>query len=53
MPAWPVRHDGAAISVKASPLLGEHTGDVLQGWLNLDKGAIDRLVQEKVVSRRG
>jgi formyl-CoA transferase len=52
MPAWPVRHDGAAISVKASPLLGEHTGDVLERWLGLDSGAVDRLVQEKVVSRR-
>ena len=52
MPAWPVRHDSAAVSVKASPLLGEHTGDVLKSWLGLDTGAIDRLVDEKVVSRR-
>ena len=52
MPAWPVRHDGAAISVKASPLLGEHTGDVLESWLGLDQSAVAGLVKEKVVSRR-
>ena len=26
MPTWPVRHDGAPPTVKASPLLGEHSG---------------------------
>ena len=29
MPAWPVRFDGAPPKVKPSPLLGQHTDDVL------------------------
>jgi len=53
MPAWPVRHDGAPPEVKASPLLGQHSAQVLQSWLGLDQRAIEALVQEKVVTRRG
>jgi len=52
IPAWPVRHDGRPPEVKASPLLGEHSADVLESWLGLDKKAIDGLAQEKVISRR-
>ncbi len=52
MPAWPVRHNGAPPTVQAAPLLGEHTTEVLGSWLGLDKGEIEGLVQEKVVSRR-
>jgi formyl-CoA transferase len=52
VPAWPVRHDGAPPSVKAAPLLGEHTAEVLAGWLDLDEGAIEGLVRDKVVMRR-
>jgi formyl-CoA transferase len=52
MPAWPVRHDGAPPSVKAAPLLGEHTAEVLAAWLGLSAGEIERLVQAKVVMRR-
>ena len=29
MPAWPVRVDGKPPTVKASPMLGQHTDDVL------------------------
>src|SRR5215813_2453434 len=35
MPAWPVRHDGAPPVVKAAPLLGEHSSQVLKSWLGL------------------
>jgi formyl-CoA transferase len=52
IPAWPVRHDGAPPAVKASPLLAEHTGEVLQSWLGLDQRAIEGLVQEKVITQR-
>jgi formyl-CoA transferase len=52
MPAWPVRHDGAPPTVASSPLLGEHTGQVLRSWLDLDERAIEGLVQDKIISRR-
>jgi formyl-CoA transferase len=52
MPTWPVRHDGAPPTVKASPLLGEHSAQVLESWLGLDKRAIEGLVQERVISKR-
>jgi formyl-CoA transferase len=52
IPAWPVRHDGAPPSVKAAPLLGEHTADVLAGWLGLGASEIEGLVQAKVVMQR-
>jgi formyl-CoA transferase len=52
MPAWPVRHNGAPPTVKASPLLGQHSAEVLESWLGLDKRAIEGLAQEKVISRR-
>jgi len=52
MPAWPVRHDGAPAAVKASPLLGEHSGEVLASWLGMSEREIDGLAQEKIISRR-
>ena len=42
MPAWPVRVDGKPPRVKPSPILGEHTANVLTGWLGLsDRGGGD------------
>ncbi len=41
IPAWPVRHNGKPPAVKASPLLGEHSGDVLQSWLGLGEREIE------------
>ena len=38
--------------MKASPLLAEHTGEVLQSWLGLDQRAIEGLVEEKVITQR-
>ena len=40
MPAWPVRFAGASPTVRPAPLLGQHTDDVLSGWLGLDAGAV-------------
>lgn len=39
MPVWPVRVDGQAARVKASPMLGQHTEDVLSEWLELNEAA--------------
>jgi crotonobetainyl-CoA:carnitine CoA-transferase CaiB-like acyl-CoA transferase len=52
MPAWPVRHDGAPPAVKASPLLGEHSAEVLKGWLGLSEREVEGLLQDRVVARR-
>jgi formyl-CoA transferase len=52
IPAWPVRHDGAPPTVKRSPLLGEHSSEVLASWLSLSERDIEGLTQEKVISRR-
>jgi formyl-CoA transferase len=52
MPTWPVRHNGAPPTVKAAPLLGEHTTEVLGSWLGLDQGEIEGLVREKAISQR-
>jgi crotonobetainyl-CoA:carnitine CoA-transferase CaiB-like acyl-CoA transferase len=52
MPAWPVRHNGAPPAVKASPLLGEHSAEVLKGWLGLSERELDGLVADRVVARR-
>ena len=52
MPAWPVRHNGVPPAVAASPLLAEHTREVLKNWLDLDDRKIEGLAQDKVISRR-
>jgi formyl-CoA transferase len=52
MPSWPVRHNGAPTTVKAAPLLGEHTGEVLASWLGLGEAEVDGLAKDKVVWRR-
>ncbi|MDA0663228.1 MAG: CoA transferase [Proteobacteria bacterium] len=43
MPAWPVRVDGKVCRVTASPVLGEHTDQVLGDWLGLDDAAVGAL----------
>ena len=50
MPAWPVRFDGAPAKVKPSPLLGQHTTDVLSTWLGLSAAEIDGLKQDNIVT---
>ncbi|HET7882794.1 MAG TPA: CoA transferase [Acetobacteraceae bacterium] len=43
MPAWPVRFEGRPPPVMPSPLLGQHTEQVLGDWLGLDRDAIGGL----------
>ncbi|MGH8673135.1 MAG: CoA transferase, partial [Burkholderiales bacterium] len=52
MPSWPVRHNGAPPTVKASPLLGEHSAQVLESWLGMSEREIDGLAEQKAISRR-
>jgi formyl-CoA transferase len=49
MPAWPVRFDGTPPRVKPSPLLGEHSAEVLSGWLGMSPQEIEALRQEGIV----
>ncbi len=51
MPAWPVRHDGAPPAVAASPLLGEHSAQVLKSWLGLSDREVEGLMQDRVIAR--
>jgi formyl-CoA transferase len=46
MPGWPVRVDGKPTRVKASPMLGEHTEQVLSEWLGLSAQAVAALKTE-------
>jgi formyl-CoA transferase len=49
MPGWPVRVDGKATRVKSSPMLGEHTEQVISDWLGLNDAAIAALKSEGAV----
>jgi crotonobetainyl-CoA:carnitine CoA-transferase CaiB-like acyl-CoA transferase len=49
MPAWPVRVDGKATRLTASPMLGEHTNEVISDWLGLNDAAIDALKTDGAV----
>jgi crotonobetainyl-CoA:carnitine CoA-transferase CaiB-like acyl-CoA transferase len=49
MPAWPVRVDGKPPQVKASPMLGQHTDDVLTSWLGLSEAEVKKLHGDGVV----
>jgi crotonobetainyl-CoA:carnitine CoA-transferase CaiB-like acyl-CoA transferase len=51
MPAWPVRFDGRPGRVKPSPLLGQHSAEVLGGWLGISAQEIEALRQEGIVGR--
>ena len=43
MPAWPVRIDGKPPTVKPSPVLGQHTADVLTSWLGMGAADVEKL----------
>jgi formyl-CoA transferase len=43
MPGWPVRVNGQTAAVTSSPVLGQHTGDVLGEWLGLNSEAVAAL----------
>ena len=49
MPGWPVRFGGRTPEVKPSPLLGQHTNEVLGEWLSLDADQIDQLGKDKII----
>ncbi|MGE0221893.1 MAG: CaiB/BaiF CoA transferase family protein [Acetobacteraceae bacterium] len=49
MPAWPVQVDGRSPKVKASPILGQHTADVLTGWLGMSAAEVEKLKGDGVV----
>jgi crotonobetainyl-CoA:carnitine CoA-transferase CaiB-like acyl-CoA transferase len=49
MASWPVRVDGKMVRLKGSPGLGQHSAEVLQGWLGLDAGQIAALKTEGVL----
>jgi formyl-CoA transferase len=48
MPTWPVRVDGATAQLKPSPLLGQHTADVLKDWLGIGADEVAALKSEGV-----
>jgi formyl-CoA transferase len=52
IPTWPVRHDGAPPAVEPSPLLGEHSAEVLESWLGLGPREIEGLAADKIITRR-
>tara|TARA_Y100001934_G_scaffold283896_1_gene409294 strand:- start:5864 stop:7099 length:1236 start_codon:yes stop_codon:yes gene_type:complete len=43
MPGWPVLVDGKAVRIKSSPMLGEHTEEVIGEWLGLNDAAVGEL----------
>ncbi|WP_428484523.1 CaiB/BaiF CoA transferase family protein [Rhodopila sp.] len=49
MPGWPVRIDGRPPALTSSPVLGEHTDDVLGEWLGLNAQAVAALRAEGAV----
>jgi crotonobetainyl-CoA:carnitine CoA-transferase CaiB-like acyl-CoA transferase len=49
MPGWPVRVDGKPSKIAASPVLGEHTADVLRGWLGMTDAEVEGLRREGAV----
>jgi crotonobetainyl-CoA:carnitine CoA-transferase CaiB-like acyl-CoA transferase len=46
MPGWPVRVDGKTSEVVASPILGEHTAEVLGSWLGISASDVEGLRRE-------
>ncbi len=51
MPAWPVRIDGKPQTLVTSPVLGQHTNEVLQSWLGISAGEVEKLAAEGAVSQ--
>jgi formyl-CoA transferase len=49
MPTWPMRLDGVPTKVEPTPLLGEHTSEVLSDWLGLDAAELAQLKQDGIV----
>ena len=51
MPAWPVRFDGRPAKVQPSPLLGQHSAEVLAAWLGIAAQEVDALKAEGIIGR--
>ena len=49
MPTWPVRVDGKPPRLTPSPLLGQHSAEVLNDWLGLGADEVAALKSEGVV----
>ncbi len=49
MPSWPVRFDGKPPQVKPAPLVGQHSAEVLQGWLGLGAAEVADLKRDGVI----
>jgi crotonobetainyl-CoA:carnitine CoA-transferase CaiB-like acyl-CoA transferase len=49
MPTWPVRVDGRPTRISPSPMLGQHTDEVLHDWLGLDGDALADLTTNGAV----
>jgi formyl-CoA transferase len=49
MPTWPVRVDGKTAHLKPSPLLGQHSAEVLTTWLGIGADQVDALKKEGVL----
>jgi formyl-CoA transferase len=49
MPAWPVRFDGSPAKVKPSPLLGQHSAEVLTGWLGMSEAEVAGLKADGIL----
>ena len=50
MPGWPVRVDGKASRLQASPMIGEHTDQVISDWLGINGEAVTALKAEAAVA---
>jgi formyl-CoA transferase len=49
MPAWPVRVNNRTSKIEASPILGQHTTDILTGWLGMSQAEVEGLRAENVL----
>jgi formyl-CoA transferase len=46
IPGWPVKMSDSSVPVKAAPLLGQHTAELLSEWLGMGKQEIDEYIKE-------
>jgi formyl-CoA transferase len=49
MPAWPVRVDGAPPRLGPSPLLGQHSAEILHDWLGIEAEEFAALRADSIV----
>jgi crotonobetainyl-CoA:carnitine CoA-transferase CaiB-like acyl-CoA transferase len=44
-----VRFNGQTIAVKAAPLLGQHSAEVMKDWLGMNESQVAALQAEKII----